>query len=378
MNQGASSVVFLVRSLEIGGAERQLVVLAAGLARHGVPVCIATFYPGGPLQRELETERVSVVSLGKRGRWDLLGFSVRLVRFLRRRRPRILYSYLTVPNVLSAFIRPLLPGTRCIWALRASYVDLSCYDWLSRFSSWIERALARRVDVFVANSYAGKQWAISQHFPEQKITVIPNGIDTSRFRFSVEGRRLLRSEWGIADSEILIGVVARLDPMKDHPTFLRAADLLSEKHAGVRFLCIGDGASRYRDKLVGLTRQFKLSDKVVWVAAREEMRSVYSAIDIACSSSAFGEGFPNVVAEAMACERPCVVTDVGDSGRILGDTGRVVPPGRPDRLAEVLAGLVGLGESDRRALGIAARARIEALYGVDVMVRRTMETVGVG
>ena len=152
------------------------------------------------------------------------------------------------------------------------------------------------------------------------MAVIPNGIDTSRFREMPGSGARLRALWGVRDDQILIGLVGRLDYMKDHPTFLRAAAKLTHHNDSVRFVCVGGGPISYAAQLKDLSSELGLHDRIVWAGDQDDMPSVYSALDLLVSSSS-GEGFSNVIGEAMACGVPCVVTDVGDSALIVGETG---------------------------------------------------------
>ena len=120
--------------------------------------------------------------------------------------------------------------------------------------------------------------------------------------------------------------------MKDHPTFLRAAAQFARQNADARFVCVGDGAAAYRDELRTLTRSLGLDDRLVWAGEHGDVKAAYNAFDIATLSSAFGEGFPNAVGEAMACGVPVVGTDVGDVRPIVGELGEVVAPGQPEPL----------------------------------------------
>lgn len=369
-------VLFLARSLNRGGAERQLVLLAAGLAQRGHLVVVAVFYDGGAFAAELEAAGVRLIVLEKIGRWDVLLFLIRLVRSLRKEHPAILHSYLAVPNVLSALLKPLLPGTQIIWGLRASNMDLSRYDWLSRLTNLLECKLSRFADCIIANSCAGKRHAVENDFSEDKIVVIPNGIDTKYFRFDLEGRRQVRSAWGLGKDEILVGLAARLDPMKDHPTFLKAASCIARERQDVRFVCVGDGPAAYTEALRQQVAALGLTNRLIWAGARDDMPAVYSALDIACSSSCFGEGFSNTIAEAMVCGVPCVVTEVGDSAFIVGDTGSVVAPGDYSALAAAIGRLIDLPPEERRMLGDACRARVVSEFGIDRLVDRTEQTLG--
>ena len=369
-------VLFLARSLDRGGAERQLVLLAAELAQRGHPVVVAVFYDGGAFAAELEKAGVRLIMLQKTGRWDVLLFLIRLVRSLRKEHPAILHSYLTVPNILSALLKPLLPGTQIIWGLRASNMDLSRYDWLSRLTNLLECKLSHFADCIIANSHAGKRHAVENGFAEDKIIVIPNGIGTKYFRFDLQGRRQVRSAWGLGEDEILVGLAARLDPMKDHPTFLEAASCIARERHDVRFVCVGDGPAAYTEALKQQAAALGLTNRLIWAGARDDMSAVYSALDIACSSSCFGEGFSNTISEAMACGVPCVVTDVGDSALIIGATGSVVPPGDHSALAAAIGRLIDLPPEERRELGEACRARIVSEFGIDKLVQRTEQALG--
>lgn len=364
------TILFLTRSLDRGGAERQLVVLAKGLADRGHTVAVAVFFGGGVYEAELAEAGVSVIHLGKQGRWDIFPFLNRLVRLLRKERPAVLHSYLGVPNILVTALKPLLPGTRIVWGVRASNVDLSRYDWLSRLVYILERRLARFADCIIANSDAGKRYAVVNGFPEDKIVVVNNGIDTEYFRFDPEGRRLVRVAWGVGEDEILVGLVGRLDPMKDHPVFLEAASHIARERRDVRFVCVGGGPADYAEALKQRAADLGLTNQLIWVGSRDDMPAVYSALDIA-SSSSYGEGFSNTIAEAMACGVPCVVTDVGDSALIVGDTGSIVAAGDHSALAVEIQRLTDLPPEQRREIGEACRARVVSEFGVDRLIQRT-------
>jgi len=374
--EASRRIIILVRRLDQGGAQRQLIALALGLKASGRDVHVVLFYPGGAFEAELGSHGVPIYVPGKHGRWDTIGFFIRLANCLRRLQPDVVYSFMNVPNILAATLKPFLAGARIVWGVRASNMDLSRYDRLSRVAYGLERRLARFADCIIANSDAGKRHAVENGFPEGKMVVIPNGIDTKYFRFDSEGRQQTRSAWGVEESEILVGLVARLDPMKDHPTFLEAASRIARERRNVRFVCVGDGSADY----VGVIKQqavaLGLTDQLIWAGARDNMPSIYSALDIAASTSAFGEGFSNTIAEAMACGVPCVVTDVGDSALIVGKTGCVVAPGDGSALAVAIQHLYELPREERRALGGACRARVVAEFGMDRLVQRTEHALG--
>ncbi len=359
-------VAFLARSLHVGGAEIQLVTLAAAL-RHTHETAIVTFYPGGPLEERVRAAGVPLHCIGKRHRWDLPGFAWRLRHVLRALRPDILQTFLGPPNVAGIFLRP--PGARLAWGVRASDMDFGHYDWSHRQVFQLERRLSRFADRIVCNSYAGQDFVRAAGFASERMDVIPNGIDTVRFAPDPPAGADLRRELRL-DGPV-VGLVARLDPMKDHPTFLRAAQILAAQRPDVRFVCVGSGAQPYEQAMRAQARELGLEDRVVWAGPRTDMQRVYNAFDVATLSSAFGEGFPNVLGEAMACGVPCVATDVGDSARVIAALGTVVPRRDAAALAAAWGSLLAKRADERRALGRAARQWIEDNFGVEAMVART-------
>ena len=362
-------ICFLTRMLDEGGAQRQLLALIKGLDPKKYDLCLMTFYQGGLFGDEIsKLPHVKYISLDKQGRWDVFGFLYRLIKNMRACKPDLLQGYLGTANCLTVFLKPFLPHTRMIWGLRASNMDLSFYDRLARYHHKLECMLSRFADSIIVNSKAGYRHAASQGFPESKMIVIPNGIDLIQFKPDRTSGDAIRREWGIADREKLIGLVGRLDPMKDHVTFLKAAAVMMKNRPEVRFVSIGNGPEDYKKELVRTAEELGLTNRMIWAGSRKDMLNVYNALDIVCSSSSFGEGFPNVIGEAMACGVPCVVTDVGDSSWLVGESGVVVPPKDPQALAKGWETCLSKSKNETTAQ---ARSRIENNFSVEQLVART-------
>ena len=370
-------LLLLARALRPGGTERQIVNIAQGLSARGVDVHIATLYPGGRLENDLSSgpQTPTLHTIGKTGRWDLAGFGWRLRRFLASRRFDVIYSFLPGPNVLALLGRTLRQRPRIVWGIRDSLLDLSLYD---RFTKWVvgvESRLSPLADHVILNSRAALDTWRSGGFPEFKLSHVANGIDTRRHVPNEDARRLLREELGIPPSADLVGLVARVDPNKGHDTFLEAASLLRNHLPATRFLCVGGvtrGMDRYAAEIRRQATALDLDDSVYWLEDRSDVPDVMAALDIVTSSSGFSEGFPNAVAEGMACGVPAVVTDVGDAADIVGPNGAVVPPRDPARLAETWARTLALSTAERRALGARCRARIQESFSIDRMADETL------
>lgn len=371
MFQRMIKVAFIIRSLDCGGTERQLVSLATALDKKSFDVTIFTFYSGGVLEKELAGGGVRCVSLEKRGRWDALGFFRRFARHLRALRPDVIHGYLDISNLLSLSAKLFLSRALIIWGARASDIDLSHYDWLRRLSFRLERLCSRFADCIIVNSHAGRAYLLEQRFPAEKLVLVHNGIDTELFRPDTEARARVRSELGVPEDGVLVGLVGRLDPVKDHDTLLRAAALLQIERPDVRFVCVGSGTESYALRLYQLTERFGLIKVINWVGMRSDMPAVYNALDINVSSSQ-SEGFSNVIGEAMACAVPCVVTDTGDSALVVGDTGYVSAPRNAEALA---AALMSCLKEDRKALGMKARRRIIEHWSIERLVEGTERVI---
>jgi glycosyltransferase involved in cell wall biosynthesis len=199
---------------------------------------------------------------------------------------------------------------------------------------------------------------------------VPNGIDIERYRPDPAGRTRLRAEWGISADEIAIGIVARADPVKAHDVFIKAAQQLAERDARLRFLCIGVHKAAART-LSNMAAELGIAHRVRIEGPRDDLSAVYSALDVKvlCSHS---EGFPNVVAEAMACGTPCAVTNAGDAVDIVGSVGTHAATNDPEALADAVQALVQRLETEGEALKRAARSKIADRFAVSELATRTL------
>lgn len=362
-------ILFIARQLNIGGAERQLVTLANELAARGHEIVIASYYPGGALSKKLDTSRVRLISLDKRSRWDVFSFCFNVVRVVRREKPAVVHGWMYTQNVIATIGKIFHPQVKLFWCIRSSNLS-DVLDWLENATVWFQNRLAPLADCIVVNSQAGLEYAVADGIPREKLRFIPNGIDTDLFYPDQAERQRVRAEWGVTDSEKVVGNVSRFDPIKNHPFFLRAAAKVAAEYPNVRFVCIGHGKAAYLESLQAQASALGIADKVMWVQARPDIRAMYNALDVLCSTS-LSEGFPNVIGEAMACGRRCVVTDVGDSKLVVDDTGAAVPSNDVEALAAALRRELEAPE----ALNLAARQHILDNFTVAHLAERTEQTL---
>jgi glycosyltransferase involved in cell wall biosynthesis len=330
-------VVFLIRRLDRGGAERQLIQLARSLNRKKFRVTIVAFYGGGGFASEVSADSsIEFMCLERSGSWDIVRFLGRLIGAMRRMRPQIVHGYMSGANEISV-IAGRACGARVVWGVRSSDLTEGPASRGMRYLFFAGALLSRLSDRIIVNSHHGRSFYAAHGYCDERITVIPNGIDTQAFTILPEQRARVRREWDLADDAVLVGRAARFDPWKDYPSFMTAAGRVSRAMPGARFVCIGDDTDC--PQLRAMAAAEGIADRMIWASGRADMPAVYNALDI-CVSSSISEGFPNAVAESMACGTPCVATDVGDSAALVGDLGIIVPPGDPGALADGILRLI--------------------------------------
>lgn len=364
-------ILFVVRALTVGGAERQLVLLAVGLQRDGHDVTLCTAYTGGALADELRGTGVRQIELGQRSRADFPRMIWTLRQAISQLRPDIVHGYLPTSNTLAALATPRRAAA-IVWGVRASDMRWAVYGRAHQLAFSITRRLAKRPDLIIANSDAGARFHLEQGFPAGSMLVIPNGIDTDRFIPDPAIRRERRAAWGVSPDTPLIGMVARLDPMKDHVALIEAVEILVRCGHRLDVVCVGEGPAAYTAMLRARAKSAGIESIVRWIPPGGDAAALYPAFDVAVSCSRFGEGFSNALGEAMSCGVPCVSTDVGDARQIVGDTGRVVPAGSSTALADALGGMLG---EDLVQAGARARQRIVTEFGVSRLLTRTVDAL---
>ena len=365
------NIILFIRSLGIGGAERQLLILAKGLAeRHDVTVM--TFYDDQQYEfTDEENTPYRYVTLNKRGRWDTVGFLLRFIKELKRINPDVIYTFMNTASVFGLLVKLFGLDVLVVWGVRSSNVNLALYGLVPRLFRWLECRLSVLADKVISNSYAGRDEAIKSGFADKQFLVIPNGIDANRFVYNEKSRVSIRKKYSIPQEEIVIGIVARHDPMKGIEYFLEAARIHLSDYPNTIFILIGDGDISYSNCLKLMAKDLKVDNNIRWVGKTSDVTPFYSAMDIYTSSSVFGEGFSNTIGEAMSCQLPVVVTDVGDAGYVTGEFGRLVSPRKPDDIASEWSRLLSMNPEDLQQLRASSREWISRQYSIGNMIEST-------
>jgi glycosyltransferase involved in cell wall biosynthesis len=368
-------ITHVITGLQRGGAEMMLYRLLDRSDRRRFQHVVVSLTDEGALGRAIRDLGVPVRTLGMRRGIPDIRAVWRLARLMRQERPAVVQTWLYHADLVGLLAGKLAGVQVTVWNVRCSDVDMRRYPWYSRITRRLLSTLSALPAAVIVNSERGRLVHERIGYRPRRWVTIPNGVDLVRFRPDPDARVRLRKELGLPLSARLIGMVARYDPMKDHATFLRAAaELLRNGAAGgqadVHFVLVGRGVTWENPGLQALANSLGLRAHLHLLGERDDVERLLPGLDLASLSSAFGEGWPNVVGEAMACGVPCVVTDVGDAGTIVGETGRVVPPADPEALARAWAELLAFPEEQRRALGSAARERIAACFSLEQVVER--------
>ena len=355
-------ITFIITGLSTGGAEMMLLKLCAKIDKSRFSLSVISLRDHGTIGPKIEDLGVPVYSLEMHRNTPSIAAFLKLKKLLADLRPDLIQGWMYHGNIAAC----LFPGKfRVCWGIRQSFYGLNKQRQLTSLIIMLGKYMSRFSDCIIYNSKTSALQHQEFGFLEKRAIVIPNGFDISTFRPDRSSRSLLRKEWGLNDDVVLIGLIARFHPMKDHEGFLKAAALLHREFLNVYFVLVGNGVSTGNAELCKLIENLNLSDHVLLLGERIDIPKVTAALDIATSCSAWGEGFANSIGEAMSCGVPCVVTDVGDSAWIVGETGRVVSPINPNELAASWKSLVAIGSEGRLALGALARERVRNNFSLD-------------
>lgn len=366
------SVTHVITGTQYGGAEMMLFKLLSSSAMADFDVRVVSLWSVGPVGEKIRRLGVPIESLGMRRGVPRADALPRLVRLLRSNPTDVMQTWMYHSDLLGGLAGKLV-GVPVAWGLRTGILDPLTKS-LTRMTVRACAALSSTVPTrIIACGESVRRIHIGLGYDASKICVIPNGFDLEAFSPNGEARAAVRAELGFTQSERVVGLVARFDPMKDHRTFVRAAALLSARLPGARFILCGPDMTWDNQPLAAWIREAGLQDRFSLLGPRGDVPRVTCAFDLATSSSRSGEGFPNVIGEAMACGVPCVVTDVGDAGLLVGDTGRVVPPEDAGALASAWHDVLMVAPEERAAAGAAARNRVAEHFSLPSIAERYAE-----
>jgi len=360
------TVLHLITGLETGGAQRTLARLVARTDRSRFRSIVISMTDRGALGPVIAAAGIDVRTLDLPAAVPTPSGVLRLARMLRALRPDIVQTWLYHADLLGLIAKAVAPVPHLLWNIRCSEV---AFTPARRVLFQLLARLSRVPQAVIVNSRTGQRVHQDAGYRPHRWELIPNGFDLDELKPDPAARERVRAGFGIAPDAVLIGFPARFHPMKDPATFLAAGGRLARRRPEARFVLVGPGLDGGNHELTAQISA-ELDGRVDLLGERSDIAQLYPAIDIVSLSSSYGEGFPNVLGEAMACGVPCVATDSGDAAELIGETGIVVPPRNPEALAAAWDRLIALGSDGRQALGRKARGRIENNYAIGPVVAR--------
>lgn len=362
-------ILHIIVGLNSGGAEATLYRLVSS-DRQNRHIIISLMDSGfyGPL---LQREGVAIHCLHmQRGKFSFKGFA-RLVKCVRQVNPELVQTWMYHADILGGLAAWFSGVKKIVWGIRNSDLDHRRSKWttilLMRCSALLSRVIPQTI---ICCSERAASLHMSLGYDSTKFCVIANGVDSGLFKPDDEVREAFRAKFGVSPIIPLLGMVARYDPQKDYESLLTCLSILKERGNTFRLVLVGLGNDDKNMRLRDSIEKLALTEYVLLAGFRTDIHRIMTALDVHVLSSSYAEAFPNVVCEAMACGTLCVSTDVGDAGYIIGDTGWVVPPNSPEKLANAIERALCLKSSNPQqweARKEAARERVKQLFSLKRM-----------
>jgi glycosyltransferase involved in cell wall biosynthesis len=369
MNMSSSKIInvlHIITDLDIGGAEKVLTSLVVSSTRSNIRYSVISLKSEGEYAEEIRTSGIDVYSVGMKKSFKDIFLLLKLARLIRIENPDIVQTWMYHADFIGGMIAKLTTRAKIVWNIRHSDLGPEV-----KISTKLTRTLLAKLSglipsTIVTCSKKAKEFHVGLGYKSEKFIYIPNGINLQQYKKDRDDGIAIRKKIDIKASEIALGVIARFHPQKDHRNFISAANKIAAYYPKIHFVLCGNKMDLNNDELTSWIGKEYL-DRFHLLGKRTDMPQIMSSLDILVSSSSHGEAFPNVVAEAMANEVPCVVTDVGDSAEVVGDTGIVVSPSNPLALEKGISAMIDKILNTDEKLGQVARKRVIDLFSLKAM-----------
>jgi glycosyltransferase involved in cell wall biosynthesis len=373
--QDKKLVIHVITGLGMGGAEANLYKLACFSKNYNHQVISLSgmgYY--GPL---LEAQGINVIALNLKPNLKSIFSLLKLFKILRKNVNAIIQTWMYHADFIVSVASLIIGNRKIFWGLRNTALALNQLSWTTRIVIYLNAKLSYFVPKkIISCSMSSSEGHAQIGYDFNKFINIPNGYDIKFWKPSSEIKVKLRAEFSFRDEQCCLIMVARWDPLKDHLNLLKALSVLKLKGRNDwKCFLIGPGISRENAILNNYLLKYDLHNNVNLFGPQSNLQKLLNVGDIFVLSSK-GEGFPNVIAEAMLLGIPCVATDVGESRSIIGDTGKLVPPQNSEKLALEIEGLMNeMGNKvswNERCLS--ARERIVANFDINNMFSQFEKT----
>lgn len=359
-------IAFIITGLSRGGAERMLIKLLKSMDRTRFAPKIFCLTNHLDLKPELDTLGVPVQSYRLNSPLFLMLHLIQFIRDCRAFSSDILQGWMYHGNIL-AWLARLFTASKLVFGIRASLYDFTFERFRTRLVIRLGALLSKSANKIIYVSQVARGHHEGIGYASNNTCVLANGFELDKFQPNEEYRQEYRSLMSILDQEVLIGYFARFHKLKGHLDLIQAFSQVHRRFPKAKLALAGLHLDESNIEIQNALHQLKLKNHVLLLGNLSNPERVLPALDIFVSPS-HQEGFPNVVGEAMACQVPCVVTDVGDSALCVGNTGIVVPPMDIEQLTQGLCQMIQ--DPNRDSLGVRARERIKTEFALSAIVKK--------
>jgi glycosyltransferase involved in cell wall biosynthesis len=367
-----TNIYHVIVNLNIGGAELMLKrLLLECSSDNNYKQTVLTLQGPGIIDDDLRTKGIDVINLNMMSLKNFLPGLYKLIRMMKIKKPDAVFTWMYDADFIGGIAAYLAGIRNIIWGIRNTKIQQGRFSfrWLVlKFCSILSFIIPRAI---VCCAHSAKTAHVQLGYCSKKMIVIPNGYDLKAFNPSQDLKDNIKQKLDIKEGSKVIGIVGRFDALKDFNNFIQAASRAAQKFDNLYFLMAGQGIDEHNFQLMSWINEAKINDKVL-LFGRVDPHDIYAAMDFYCLSSK-SEGFPNVVAEAMAMETPCIVTDVGDARIIVNNLGRVVPPSNPYQLSKAMVDMLEMPESEIIKMGSEARQSIFDNYNIRKVAKQYLK-----
>lgn len=362
-------VIHIITGLTTGGAERMLVKIIASTMNE-INHTVISIRGIGKQGIVLKDMGINVYDLNVSS-YLLFPFRyLKLKKLVKSIEPDLIQGWMYHGNVASSLAKK--KSTPVLHNVRQTLYSFSDEKILNQVIIKINAFLSAKTNLVLFNSKKSLSQHVARGFNKKNTHYIANGFDINKYQKNDKHRFEIRDELKLRNDETLFVQVGRNHPMKNHINFLNAAKLVSEKKKSVHFLIVGREVSEDKE-LRDFIISNDLSNNVTLWGERSDIDRIWNAADFGVLSSAWGEGFPNVIGEAMACETPCIATDVGDSAHVVGNAGLIVPPQNEQELSKAMLIYCNLDKEKFECLKKNARDRIVNNFSIERISEKYLE-----
>jgi glycosyltransferase involved in cell wall biosynthesis len=366
------TILHVITSLNLGGAETMMCQLLEHTDQSRFKPVVVSLRPSGPLAERIRRTGADLHCLDMGSYFSFRSGLVKLKAIMREVNPSLVQTWMYHADFLGTLAaRSLNPRPPVVWNVQHGSFCPKTTKFLSRVMRALLTLFSRSwPDKIAVCSSSSIDLHARLGYPRDKMLHIVNGADISRFRPDDDARRELRKKLVIAPDAKVIGMAGRNDPQKDYPTFFAAIREFQKTDKDTIFIACGAGVTTADPGLARMRSLCPSPHNIFLLGPRQDMPWVYPAFDLATLSSAYGEGFPLALCEALACGVPCVATDVGDSGDVIGDCGITVRPGDPIALAKAWGKMLDLPATAQQAMREKSRMRAEKRFSLPAIAEQ--------